>query len=324
MGQHRAGQHARRTPRRRVLRPALATACAALAVAAVLAGAHTLTSRATAAAPGASPGEVALTASAAPAAGASAVASPTGTPTGTPAVAPATAEPSPAPAPTTSTTTAAVEQGATREAPADADSAMVGALFRGTVAAGRHFCTASVVHSPTGNLLLTAAHCLSGSATMTFVPGYRNGSAPYGSWKVTAVHTTSGWDSSRDQDEDFAILEVATDHGRRIEDVVGAHPLGTGEDFTAQVRLFGYPDSRESPITCVNATSREDTYQRAVDCPSYTGGTSGGPWISTATGAVIGLIGGYQEGGDTADTSYSALFDHTVENLYATAVAEAG
>lgn len=80
----------------------------------------------------------------------------------------------------------------------------------------------------------------------------------------------------------------------------------------------------ESPLTCVNATSKEDAYQRAIDCPAYTGGTSGGPWISTATGAVIGLIGGYQEGGDTPDTSYSALFDHTITALYATAVAAAG
>ncbi|MET9613996.1 trypsin-like serine peptidase [Kitasatospora indigofera] len=315
MGQHRAGQHARRTPRRRSLRPALATACAALAVAAVLAGAHTLTSRATADAPAAGPADTSLTASADPS---TALA---------PAAAPATPDPAAAPAATATTAAtpaAAVKRGSTTDAPADAESAKVGALFNGPVAAGRHFCTASVVHSPTKNLLLTAAHCLSSSGNVTFAPGYRDGTAPYGSWQVTAVHTTTGWDQHRDEDEDFAILEVAADQGRQIEDVVGAHPLGTGESFTAQVRLFGYPNAGETPLTCVNATSKEDTYQRAIDCPAYTGGTSGGPWISTATGAVIGLIGGHQEGGDTPDTSYSALFDHTITALYATAVAAAG
>ncbi|MFE3106689.1 trypsin-like serine peptidase [Kitasatospora indigofera] len=325
MGQHRAGQHARRTPRRRILRPALATACAVLAVAAVLAGAHTLTSRAAADAPA----DSALTASADPSTALAPAAAPA-TPDQDPAAVQATV-PATAPAGTASTAaapaatpTAAVKRGSTTDAPADAESAKVGALFNGPVAAGRHFCTASVVHSPTKNLLLTAAHCLSSSGNVTFAPGYRDGTAPYGSWQVTAVHTTTGWDQHRDEDEDFAILEVAADQGRQIEDVVGAHPLGTGESFTAQVRLFGYPNAGETPLTCVNATSKEDTYQRAIDCPAYTGGTSGGPWISTATGAVIGLIGGHQEGGDTPDTSYSALFDHTITALYATAVAAAG
>ena len=310
------GHHRRRRPRRRrVLRPALLTACAALAVAAVLTGTHSLTSRA--AAPSDSADAV-LTASAAPSEPVSAAASsPSPGPTPSATVT-ATATPAATPA-----ATATVALGTTENAPADADSAKVGALFNGSVKAGRHFCTASVVHSPTKNLLLTAAHCLSSSGTITFAPGYRNGSAPYGSWKVTRVHTTTGWDRNQDQDEDFAILEVATTGGREIEDVVGANILGTGEAFTSQVRLTGYPDSGESPITCVNTTSRKDTYQRAIDCPAYTGGTSGGPWISTATGAVIGLIGGYQEGGDTPDTSYSAYFDHTVASLYATAVAEA-
>ncbi|MCX5210802.1 serine protease [Kitasatospora sp. NBC_00240] len=323
MGQHRAGQHARRKPpRRRILRPALATACAALAVAAVLAGTHALTSRATAAAPHATSADTEPTTSAGPSTALAPAAAATTQDPPTPQEA-ASGSPTPAAVPV-ATATATVKRGTTADAPADAESAKVGALFNGPVAAGGHFCTASVVHSPTRNLLLTAAHCLSSSGDVTFAPGYRDGSAPYGSWKVTAVHTTTGWDQHRDQDEDFAILEVAADQGREIEDVVGAHPLGTGESFSAQVRLLGYPNAGETPLTCVNATSREDTYQRAIDCPDYTGGTSGGPWISTATGAVIGLIGGYQEGGDTPDTSYSALFDHTITALYATAVAAAG
>ena len=306
------GHHRRKPRRRSVLRPALLTACAALAVAAVLTGTHTLTSRD--AAPGDSADAV-LTASAAP----SEPVSPTATPTpSATATAPATATATPTVSATPTVTTAL---GVTGNAPADAESAKVGALFNGAVKAGNHFCTASVVHSPTKNLLLTAAHCLSSSGTVTFAPGYRDGTAPYGSWKVIEVHTTTGWDRSKDQDEDFAVLEVAATGGREIEDVVGANPLGTGEAFTSQVRMTGYPDSGETPITCVNATTRKGTYQRAIDCPAYTGGTSGGPWISTTTGAVIGLIGGYQEGGDTPDTSYSAYFDHTVASLYATAVA---
>ena len=53
----------------------------------------------------------------------------------------------------------------------------VGALF--TMSAGQlgqHFCTASVVDSPDGDLAITAAHCVtSTSGTVAFVPGYDNG-----------------------------------------------------------------------------------------------------------------------------------------------------
>src|SRR5215468_8813287 len=62
----------------------------------------------------------------------------------------------------------------------------VGALF--TVSGGqlrRHFCTASVVDSPAGDLVITAAHCVSrmAPAQIAFVPGYRSGVAPYGVWR---------------------------------------------------------------------------------------------------------------------------------------------
>src|SRR5262249_26033997 len=50
--------------------------------------------------------------------------------------------------------------------------AAVGALFsENSGQLGTHFCTATVVHSPHGDLAVTAAHCLSGtSGPIAFVP----------------------------------------------------------------------------------------------------------------------------------------------------------
>ncbi|MFJ6137314.1 trypsin-like serine peptidase [Kitasatospora sp. NPDC092286] len=322
------GQHRRRNPRRRLLAPVLFTALAALTAATVVAGTHGVTSEATAV--GSPPPAVTAPAVPPPAAPSTAGDPPSPTTEPTP-----TAEPTPsdeasaedpsllarASAPTAAPTT--VRAGTTAEAQATPEAATVGALFSGGVGPGNHFCTASVLHSPTGNLLLTAAHCLGGADGVTFAPGYHNGTAPYGTWRVTAVHTAAGWSQNGDQDEDFAILETAPSNGRRIEDVVGANQLGTDEPFGSAVRLYGYPADSEAPILCANTTGRESAYQRVVDCPDYPGGTSGGPWISTATGHVIGTIGGYQQGGDTSDTSYSAYFDHTVADLYTEAEAAA-
>src|SRR5262249_58953090 len=60
--------------------------------------------------------------------------------------------------------------------------AAVGALFsENSGRLGTHFCTATVVHSPHGDLAVTAAHCLSGtSQPIAFIPGYANGQQPYG------------------------------------------------------------------------------------------------------------------------------------------------
>ncbi|MFE1316944.1 trypsin-like serine peptidase [Kitasatospora phosalacinea] len=212
-----------------------------------------------------------------------------------------------------------VPLGVTTTAPDDAESRRVGALFSGPTAPGHHFCTASVIDSPGRNLILTAAHCLSGANGTTFVPGYRNGQAPYGTWQVTAVYTADGWRTDHDPDEDFAILAVAPNAGRQIEDALGGNPLGTHAAWTVRARLYGYPARTELPVVCTNTTSRQDTYQRRIDCPAFPGGTSGGPFLDAATGEVIGVIGGYQQGGATDDTSYSALFDHTVADLLAAA-----
>ncbi|MEV7183956.1 serine protease [Kitasatospora sp. NPDC093102] len=314
------GKHRRQRLRRRgLLVPSLFTALSAVAVAAVLTGTHGLdlsdvtaagkAARSTRAA--AAPAPVTDPTAPAP------VTAPTPSAAASPASAPATPDPAPS---ATTPATRPVTLGTTGPAPADdRESETVGALFSGAPAAGKHFCTASVLHSATGNLLLTAAHCLSSTDGVTFAPGYRDGSAPYGTWQVTAIHTTAGWSQKGDVDEDFAILETAPSNGRNVEDVVGGNRLGADEPFGATVRLYGYPADSETPILCTNTTGQQSAYERVVQCPSYPSGTSGGPWINTATGDVVGAIGGYQQGGDTDDVSYGAYFDHTITDLYAQA-----
>jgi hypothetical protein len=61
------------------------------------------------------------------------------------------------------------------------------------------------------------------------------------------------------------------------------------------------------------------------ECANYTDGTSGGPFLAnvsarTGEGWVIGVIGGYQNGGDTPDVSYSPRFFSAILALYQTAI----
>ncbi|MEU3569611.1 trypsin-like peptidase domain-containing protein [Kitasatospora sp. NPDC036755] len=192
-------------------------------------------------------------------------------------------------------------------------------------AQGPRACTASVVHSPRRNLLVTAAHCVQTRRIglldgLVFTPGYRNGSTPYGTWPVQAITVDPHWAAGDDPEYDVAFVTVGTVDGRQVEDAVGGNPVDTGQGFGLSVSVTGYPNESDEPITCAVRTSSQSATQERFDCGGYTDGTSGSPWV-TANGAVVGVIGGYQEGGSTPGTSYSVTFDQRVAELYRRATA---
>jgi hypothetical protein len=209
--------------------------------------------------------------------------------------------------------------------------AAVGALFlESSGKLGSHFCTASVVDSPHGDLAVTAAHCVTGvSSQIVFIPGYANGAEPYGIWQVTHVYTDQAWQSSQNPNDDVAFLQLAGTSGTAepIETVTGAEALATNATDAAEqelVQVIGYPDGADQPVTCVNWTKVFSPTQLEFDCGGYTDGTSGGPFLanvsaSSGQGTVIGVIGGYEQGGDLPQVSYSAAFGTAVAGLYQTA-----
>jgi V8-like Glu-specific endopeptidase len=201
--------------------------------------------------------------------------------------------------------------------------AAVGALF--TVSAGRpdkHFCTASVVHSARGDLAVTAAHCVTPDpGQIVFVPGYANGKEPYGVWPVSAIYTNQAWQSSQDPDDDVAFLRLSGASGVPIENVTGAERLGTGWPRPALVQVIGYPDDADQPVSCANWTKSLGPTQLEFDCDGYTDGTSGGPFLAGASarngrGTIVGVLGGYEQGGDTSAVSYAMAFGATTATLY--------
>ncbi|HEY0937558.1 MAG TPA: trypsin-like serine protease [Trebonia sp.] len=207
--------------------------------------------------------------------------------------------------------------------------AAVGALF--TVSGGvlgKHFCTASVVHSARGDLAVTAAHCVTGvPGQVVFVPGYFRGKQPYGAWPVTAVYTSPAWQASQDPDDDVAFLRLADAPGRvPVENVTGAERLVTGRQQPALVQVIGYPNTADQPVSCANWTKSFSPTQLEFDCGGYTDGTSGSPFLTdvspaTGQGTLIGLIGGYQQGGNTPEVSYTSAFGPAVTALYQQAAA---
>lgn len=197
-------------------------------------------------------------------------------------------------------------------------SAFTGALFSAGLDSD-HFCTATVVHSPGRDLVVTAGHCLLAGdqhgGTAVFAPAYANGVAPYGTWKIEQVFEDGRWARGADDDYDLAFARLAPDaRGRAIEDVTGAAVLDATGRAGERVTVTGYPADRRVPRTCTAVAVRESATRQRFDCADFPGGTSGSAWIA-ADGKIIGVL----TGGDTDDVSTSTVLGAYAASLYAKA-----
>jgi V8-like Glu-specific endopeptidase len=203
----------------------------------------------------------------------------------------------------------------------------VGALFTTVKGNLLHFCTAAVVQSKHADLAVTAAHCMLGrrlgrKSSVTFAPGYHDGKFPFGRWNVRSEFVDRNWRQHQDANDDVAFLLIGRP-GRRIEKHTGGEKLETNLPLPQTVQVIGYPDSAERPIRCTGPARRlhlAGYRQMVFDCGGYGDGTSGGPFLIPATKTspteVIGVIGGYQQGGDTPSVSYSPIFIGNVAALF--------
>src|SRR5215469_11678154 len=161
----------------------------------------------------------------------------------------------------------------------------VGALFSLSPSGQlkNHFCTASVVDSPSGNLIVTAAHCMQGQSPghVVFIPGYTAGLAPYGLWTVTKVIEDQPWLASGDPDDDFAFL-VVSQRGSKVpvQNLTGGEIVGTSEPSGRPVVVAGYPNVQNTPVSCRNTVSAFSATQFEFDCDGFTDGTSGSPLLA--------------------------------------------
>jgi V8-like Glu-specific endopeptidase len=212
-------------------------------------------------------------------------------------------------------------------------SRVIGALFFND-GAGNHYCTASVIRTSKRNLLLTAAHCLYNPNThqwhshIVFVPKYSQGDRPYGTWPVWLMVVDKRWMQHGDPDLDFGFAAVQVMRGRRIADVVGSNQLLVDGGAAGNVLVMGYPAKAnypaDRPIWCNARARRQERFQLRFDCRGFFGGTSGSPWLKgydrrTQSGYVMGVIGGYEQGGAYDWRSYSSAFDGDIANLIVSA-----
>jgi hypothetical protein len=182
-------------------------------------------------------------------------------------------------------------------------------------------CSAGVIKSPKGNVVLTAGHCLidpaSGVRTnseMIFIPGYRNGTAPYGTWGVSFFTTTEAWSktalpgSRPNEGGDVAFVGLAENaEHKSVEKVVGSLEIAFDQACDQIYTQFGYP--AEAPYGGELLYSHTTPYAGADTAggfrpvpmkiaSDFTRGASGGPWavgIGSGSPTVLSLTAyGYE------------------------------
>lgn len=152
---------------------------------------------------------------------------------------------------------------------------------------GTYACTGAVAY---GRAVWTAGHCVytigrGWSYNMWFVPAYRNGAYPYGSFTVKSRTALSAWVSGGNLAYDIGMVTVNDKNGLKLSQWVGSLGFVWNQPATQLFHAFGYPGNYSSGqylVACTASTYDRDPLQGpdaiGIGC-NMGSGSSGGPWL---------------------------------------------
>jgi V8-like Glu-specific endopeptidase len=194
-------------------------------------------------------------------------------------------------------------------------------------------CSGNAVTSANRSTVITAGHCvkLDGAwhTNWAFVPGYNNGSAPYGTWTARTTMSTPQWAASEDINYDVGAAVVNLLNGSALTDVVGAQGIAFNQARGQAMYAFGYPAASPydgTRLIYCSGFAFDDFFLSSdlgLDC-NMTGGASGGPWFlqfseSTGTG-ILNSVNSFKYN-FFPNWMFGPYFGADAQNLYNTAQA---
>jgi V8-like Glu-specific endopeptidase len=192
---------------------------------------------------------------------------------------------------------------------------------------GNYVCSAATVNSGKKRLVQTAGHCVHGGpggqwmTNWTFVPRYRNGSRPFGTWTAYALTARTAWLNSASYNEDMGIAIMNSLGGNKIVNVVGGNGLRWNWGYSVYVTVLGYPAAPpftgELQYYCQGTTWNPHGQEVRISC-NMTGGSSGGPWLQeyndqNGLGYINSVVSHRHSDPSTMDGPY---FDNDIKSLY--------
>jgi V8-like Glu-specific endopeptidase len=159
-------------------------------------------------------------------------------------------------------------------------------------------CSGSLVNSPAQNVVITAGHCVYGTAggeipgpegyhrNWVFAPGYSNGYAPFGWWTARMLWTDPTYFFNQDEQDDLGAAVLNTNSaGQNAVALLGGQGMAWNQNPNQYVFDFGYPAG--SPFNgqtmqecdgSANWNGWPWVNMEMLTC-NFTGGSSGGPWL---------------------------------------------
>jgi hypothetical protein len=154
-----------------------------------------------------------------------------------------------------------------------------------------YVCSGTALNSSNGSVVWTAGHCVNEgpgafATNWAFVPAYRDGSAPYGTWTARELLTTSAWGNQGDISYDLGAAVMSTSGGSTLNARVGGRGVAFNYDRNQFYSSFGYPAAPpfngERLWVCEAQLATSDTstspQTMGIGC-DMTGGSSGGGWV---------------------------------------------
>jgi hypothetical protein len=195
-------------------------------------------------------------------------------------------------------------------------------------------CSGTSVKAPNLSVVFTAGHCVYDEGHWSahkwvFVPGYRHGERPFGTFTAHWLGTTPQWLARENFNFDVGAAVVGrNERGERLAEAVGADDIAWGLPPRQVFDVYGYPVA--PPFNggtlqlCPQASYEGHDLESflfpgpldlAVPCEVSPGG-SGGGWV--IHGHVLNSVtsNGYS---DDATTDYGPYFGKEVARLFARA-----
>ncbi|MFI7446550.1 hypothetical protein ACIBQX_03535 [Nonomuraea sp. NPDC049714] len=225
-----------------------------------------------------------------------------------------------------------------------------------------HWCTGTSMQTKYRNLVATAGHCLfdveepmGALGKWVFVPGYSEGTAPFGLYVGKLGTSHYDFDDIRDFDRDYAFVNVYHGVVQSSPDVltnagalganVGGQGLAVNQPVASTVDVFGYPagpnPDGSRPYTgetlerstgstfATRFTALRADRPIGVDSPFTGEGALGSSWLidyasDTRTGYLNGITMSVSDtdGDDRYDTGISPYFDSELAEVYRYASAQ--
>jgi V8-like Glu-specific endopeptidase len=168
---------------------------------------------------------------------------------------------------------------------------------------GNWVCSGSLVNTPAQDAVITAGHCVYGTAggelpagetwhsNWVFAPDYSNGSAPYGYWTARQLWTMTNYAINGDEQDDIgAAILNRNSAGQKPVALLGGQGYAWNQNSTQYVYDFGYPAAApfngQTLQECDGVAGWNGWWwvdMEMLNC-NFTGGSSGGPWLISFNG----------------------------------------